>query len=1238
MKKLFNFITVALLGLLFLVPNKPANAAPPTNFQKTLIIGSGLAGPSGFEIAPDGRIFILQRTGEVKIYKNGALLPQNFTVLPSAASGDRGLIGIAFDPNYLTNHWVYFYYTSQADLKNYLVRFDASTDVAQNGPIILYQTIDQSFQLHVGGTIRFGPDGKLYLSIGDNGYPPNAQNLSNPHGKILRLNKDGSAPSDNPFVGVPGALPEIYAYGLRNPFRFQFDSTTGKLFLGNVGEATWENVDNIVRGGRYGWPQCEGYCNPPDPSIIDPIYSYNHNGGSAAVVGGPVYHGQLFPSDYQGRLFFGDYAMGFIKTMTLDGNGNRTGVFDFDNNAGSVVDMKVDPRDGSLYYITYYPGALYQITYSTGTKVPVANASSDVTKGVQPLTVHFSSQGSNDPNGLPITYNWDFGDGTNSIEANPTKTYPNKGQYTVQLRVSNGTYTALANPIVIQVGIPPKITIGTPQDRATYKAGDSITVNVSAVDGAGFDISDGSLATTIVFHHQTHIHPFLGPLTGRSNTFTIPNTGESSPDTWFEIDATATDTSGLQSTAVTQIYPNKVNLSFNTITSGLQILLDGIPTNTPISIQSVVGFMRELSAPFVQKLNGVVYQLDHWSDGGTWKHLITTSNVDASFTAFFNQVPPFKGEYFSNRDLTGNPVLTRNDAAIDFDWGTGSPDPSIPNTNFSVRWTKIQNFKAGTYKFTTSTDDGTRLFVDNNLIIDQWHDQATTSYNATIKLTDGDHPIKMEYYQAAGGAVAKLVWDMIDQGPVATPTPTPGGTPQKLGGMNLDGYCKSKGQTGAAVVNGTWNCTPSNTAIDMNASCVWQYVDANAYAKQDIAGNVYSWTCYTNGAAPNPTPTPTPVINPTPTPIPAAGYQAKYWNTPGAGSAPSIPATQPTLTRTDAAIDFDWGAGSPDPIINNDHFVAVWTKTDVFEAATYKFTASADDGVRVYVDNLLIIDKWIDQPTTTYSADQVLTAGNHDIKVEYYENTGGATAKFSYVKLAGTVPTPTPIAPTPTPIVPTPTPTPGPSQTYQGQYWNTPGAGSKPAIPATAPTLSRTDAAINFDWGGGSPDPIINNDHFVARWTKTDVFEASNYTFTITGDDGVRVYVDNQLLIDKWVDQGPTTYIADKVMTAGNHDIKVEYYENTGGAVVKFSYVKNVTPVPTPTYAPGQQKLGGMDLHTYCVNKGQTGSALANGTWTCTPSGTPIDMDDACKKQYTEPTAIAKQDVPGNPYTWSCYK
>jgi glucose/arabinose dehydrogenase len=1118
MRRLSSFWAILCLlfvGLFVIVPT--VSAAPPANFQTSLLVGSGLSAPVGMAFAPDGRLFILQRTGEIRIYKNGQLKPTNFAALPTAATGDRGLIGITFDPDFATNHYVYFWYTSSEDLTNRLVRFNAEGDVGTDGPVILYQTNQPSQELHVGGGLTFGDDGKIYVFIGDNGYSANAQNLAVPFGKVIRLNKDGSIPNDNPYVGQAGKLPEIWASGLRNPWRAQRNPATGHIFTGDVGDELWEEVNKITKGANYGWPQAEGNCNPALTNcngLTNPTYAYNHNNLSSAVTGGPFYQGDRFPATYKGRYFFGDYARGFIKSLTLDPDGNTVAVDNFDLNAGSVVDL-AEAFDGSLYYITFFPGRLYRIDYSTGNQSPVANASSDVTKGIDPLTVNFSSAGSYDPNSQPLTYSWDFGDGTSSTQANPQKTYTNKGTYTVILQVSDGTTSSEAIPIVIQVGIAPTIHIAAPTDGATYKAGDTVFYTASGTDGAGFDLHDADFTTEVVFHHLTHIHPFLGPINSKTGTFVVPTTGEESPVTWFEIRVTGNDTNGLSTTEVVNIYPEKSHFTLNTNVPGLGLIIDGKPidpNSMPLVTEGVVGFQREIEAPMTQTLAGKVYQFTSWSDGGTNKHFITTPQTDTTYTANYVEVPSFTAQYFNNMTLSGSPALTKQDAFIDFDWGAGSPAAGINADNFSVRWSRTQDFGPGKYEFTTRTDDGVRLYIDGNLLINKWQDQSSLPHTGQIDITGGQHTIVMEYYDNRFDAVAKLSWAMI--GTLPTPSPTP-------------------------VVTASPTVAPT--------------------------------------VAPTIAPTVVPTAVPTATPV--AGYNAEYWNA-GTGSAPVIPVTAANYTRIDPTINFSWGSAVPAPGINADHFIVRWTKTQNFAEGTYRFRTDSDDGIRVFIDNEAVINQWNDHSTTTHTADKVLTAGDHEIRVEFYDNRFDAIAKFSWTNI-GPVPSVTPgpsVAPTSVPTVaptvgptvaPTIAPTAAPTAvpgTYTGEYFDN-------KTLTGVPKLTRQDAAINFTWGSGSPDPLIPVDQFSARWTRTANLASGVYRFTTQGDDGTRLYVDGNLIIDKWVNQSAPIYTADVNLTAGNHDIKFEYYENTHSATAKMSFAKIAelpagTPAPTPVPTP----------------------------------------------------------------------
>jgi PKD repeat protein len=349
----------------------------------------------------------------------------------------------------------------------------------------------------------------------------------------------------------------------------------------------------------------------------------------------------MFPAEYRGDLFFGDYAKGFIKTADLDSDGNVNAVHDFDDQAGSVVDLKVAP-DGSLYYLTYWPGALYRVSYNTTSHLPVASASADVTKGVEPLTVHFSSAGSRDPDGDQVSYQWTFGDRTTSTEENPTKTYDTKGVYTARLKVSANGDEANAQPIVIQVGLAPELTVSTPTEGQLYRAGDTITYNAFARDAAGFDLNDGNIKTEVRLHHGTHFHPFVGPLTGRAGSFTFPTTGEASSDTSYEVKVTATDSNGLSTSKVVNIFPRKSELTVRTEPPGLGVLVDGVPVSTPRTFTGVEGFQRELFAPdSAVATDGTPLQFAGWSDGKSIRHMIRTPEDDTTYTATYRPSQPF---------------------------------------------------------------------------------------------------------------------------------------------------------------------------------------------------------------------------------------------------------------------------------------------------------------------------------------------------------------------------------------------------------------------------------------------------------------------------------------------------------------------------------------------------------------------------------------------------------------------
>jgi hypothetical protein len=339
-----------------------------------------------------------------------------------------------------------------------------------------------------------------------------------------------------------------------------------------------------------------------------------------------------------------------------------------------------------------------------------------------------------------------------------------------------------------------------------------------------------------------------------------------------------------------------------------------------------------------------------------------------------------------------------------------------------VRWTRSLNLAAGTYRFRITVDDGARLRVNRTLLIDAWRDQAPTTYTAELYLPGGSIPVQMEYYENTGGATAQLSWERV--------------------------------------------------------------------------GSIVNWR--------------------------AEYYDNQYLN----GS--------PALIRDDPQINFDWGSGSPAPgTINADHFSVRWTRSLNLAAGTYRFRMTVDDGARLWVNRVPLIDAWRDQAPTTYTADLYLPGGAIPVQMEYYENTGSATAQLSWEPVTQI-------------------------QNWRGEYYANRNLSGSPA-------LVRDDPQINFDWGSGSPAPgTIGADHFSVRWTRSLNLAAGTYRFHMTVDDGGRLWVNRVPLIDAWWDQAPKTYAADLYLPSGAIPVQMEYYENTGGAVAQLSWSTDGS-VPPPS-------------------------------------------------------------------------
>jgi glucose/arabinose dehydrogenase len=355
-----------ILCFVTLAVGQSANAATvPAGFTDALV-ASGLNNPTAMALAPDGRIFVCQQGGALRVIKNGVLLPTPFLTVPVDSSGERGLLGVAFDPNFVSNQLVYIYYTTTTPtLHNRISRFTASGDVAIAGSEVIVMDLNNlsTATNHNGGAIHFGPDGLLYVAVGDNANGANAQSLATRLGKLLRITSTGGIPTDNPFFNTAtGDNRAIWALGLRNPFTFSFQGGSTRMFINDVGQNIWEEINDGIVGSNYGWPTCEGFCNPPNSSFRDPIFAYQNDASTCAITGGAFYNPQIpqFPAQFIGNYFFADFCGGWIRRLN-PAAGNT--VSDFATGISLPVDLQVSP-DGFLYYLARGAGSVNRIGFA----------------------------------------------------------------------------------------------------------------------------------------------------------------------------------------------------------------------------------------------------------------------------------------------------------------------------------------------------------------------------------------------------------------------------------------------------------------------------------------------------------------------------------------------------------------------------------------------------------------------------------------------------------------------------------------------------------------------------------------------------------------------------------------------------------------------------------------------------------------------------------------------------------
>lgn len=692
-KPLAAVVVVLLVTSWFsLHPRHAAGVATlPAGFVDEVVI-EGLELPTAVAFSPDGRMFIAEKAGVVRVAVDGVLLPDPFIDLRDEVNNgfEYGLLGLAVDPAFPAQPYVYLQYVydppgvntdDHAPRVQRVERVTASVDdlnvasiapdarkvlVGKNSDInaltdpdagpgeyrltcwrndaVIPDCIPSDSYRHVGGSLAFGPDRSLYITVGDvDRLPDGPQTTGSFVGSVLRVDAaTGRGLVSNPFYNgdVDANISKVYTYGHRNPFRIAVHPVTGEALVGDVGAGSWEELDRLQPGGNYGWPCREG--TRPNGDYADtalcrsvvslpPVHEWPHTSSGGAAVAGDWYRGGAFPEQYREAFFFGDYSQAFIKYLKADGAGGYT-VHDFAHDIGEngLVSLKNGPG-GALYWLDLIGGTVHRIRYAaSGDAGPFASAGASPTRGSVPFVTQFDASNSFASGSSIDRYEWDFGDGTSGSGVAPRHTYTEVGTYTARLTVHDRIGRSASTSVRIEAGNGPQLTILTPTPDSVLPIGSQVPFNATAFDPEAGDISS-RIRWTGLLHHNVHVHPNLVNAVGPTGSFVLQDHED---DTLVELCAEATSNSGFTAKKCVDVAPRTAPVTLRSEPSGLSLTYQGLSRRAPYSVDANVNAERLITAPVRADR---CYAFDRWSDGGARSHRISIAAA-RTVTAFFRYI------------------------------------------------------------------------------------------------------------------------------------------------------------------------------------------------------------------------------------------------------------------------------------------------------------------------------------------------------------------------------------------------------------------------------------------------------------------------------------------------------------------------------------------------------------------------------------------------------------------------